>query len=183
MKLDRLVLDIFDWVRRLIWHRKGEVKQKPYAVLQTWRGTLGVLNKIERDTPRAIATYTFMPFRYHKPKEEMIDTHVFLDTLSLPSGKSSKRTTRKFTHRITIIKASHWVRPDTSYEADPIYMKEWDFQGRTQYPHRYAQQITLYLAKQLLLKSAESISWDQEIETYAKRLMGSAWTNTSRHAS
>lgn len=147
MKIDRFLLDIFDWLRRLIFSRKNRNSSKPYERLESWRGYEGVLHKVRRDTPSAVDTYVFSPFRHHNAKNTVPhDIHICLDHLSAISGQSG-RTSSSYTHRVTVLLASHWPREDGTYDATVLYSANWDFQGRAQYRDRRAIAITYDVAR------------------------------------
>jgi hypothetical protein len=173
VNVDRIFIDILDWVRRLVHSRdKAKPIPKPYQRLESWRGHLGVLHRVERDTPRAIATYIFSPFRfngYRVPTPK--DLHICLDHLSLLPGQVPSHKI-PYTHRITVLLASHWHDATGCYETSLLYTADWDFQGSSRYRDRWAIAITHDVARQLKSRPWDSINWAFEFECSAKQIMG-----------
>lgn len=172
MKIDRILIDIFDWVRRLVFSRKNQAVSKPYERLESWRGSLGVLHRVKRDTPRAVDTYIFSPFRGGSRKAASPkDVHICLDHLgALPGQRPLPR--QAYTHRITVLLASHWPQEDGSYNTSVLYSGSWDFQGRSQYRDRWAIAVVYDVARLLKDRSFRSIDWEFELAASAKQMMG-----------
>ena len=171
MKVDRILIDIFDWVRRLVWSREEKSTTKPYKRLESWRGTLGVLHRVERDTPRAVATFIFSPYRhngYRIPNPQ--DIHFCLDFLSKP--KRATKTPITDTHRITILIASHWPDERGEYDSSLLYVGDWDFQGSSPYRDRWAIAIIYDVARLVKDRPWQTINWRWELECSAKQMMG-----------
>lgn len=175
MKIDRILIDIFDWVRRLVFSRRDRAVSKPYERLESWRGSLGVLHKVRRDTPRAVDTYIFSPLRTGGPKSSPPkDIHICLDHLGALSGQQAQRH-QPHTHRVTVLLASHWPQEDGSYNTSVLYSASWDFQGRSQYRDRWATAITYDVVRLLKDRPFRAIDWEFEFTMSAKQMMGSSF--------
>jgi hypothetical protein len=175
VKVDRILIDIFDWVRRLVFSRKNRAISKPYERLESWRGSAGVLHKVRRDTPRAVDTYVFTPLRSGNSKAATPkDIHICLDHLDVLPGQRT-RTRRTYTHRITVLLASHWPQEDGTYDTSLLYSASWDFQGRSQYRDRWAIAITYDVARLLKDRPFNRIDWEFEFTASAKQMMGSSF--------
>lgn len=82
MEINNILIDILDWVRKLVWGRENRKEYTPYKVLTVERTLFGILKKVTRDTPRAVSTYILTPFAPPKySKEEHSDYHLCLDYL------------------------------------------------------------------------------------------------------
>lgn len=103
---------------------------------------------IGRDTPRAVRTWIYSPKRWQMPEtqkrvqETPNDLHFYLDFLGpLPhlntqralSERQVRDTQRKRgllvpTHRIQILKASHFLNEEGFYDCELIFWGDFDFQ-------------------------------------------------------
>lgn len=82
MELNNILIDILDWVRKLVWGRKDKKEYTAYKVLTIEHTLFGILKQVTRDTPRAVSTYILTPFAPPKySKEEHNDYHLCLDYL------------------------------------------------------------------------------------------------------
>jgi hypothetical protein len=82
MELNSILIDILDWVRKLVWGRENNKEYTPYKVLKMEHTLFGILKMVTRDTPRAVSTYIFTPFAPPKySNEPHNDYHMCLDYL------------------------------------------------------------------------------------------------------
>lgn len=179
MRVNRVLLDILDWVKQLVWWREHKVAVKPYDIISSERTMFGVLKKVTRDTPRALSTYIFTPFappRYSKDRH--YDYHLCLDHLwsldTLPQQLPGKtpvdyalRYNRRHTHCVTILRAGRWVNADGSYSSKVLYQGYFDFMGAySAYEHRdrWAYAIFSDLARALKVKDVSLIDFTAVIE-------------------
>lgn len=197
MNFDQIFLDILDWVRRLLWSRNRR-SPNPYKRLKSWSAQTGYVHLIERDTPRAIATFLYCPKRFNNAqKREPKDVHLHLDSLAL-SGRH-RHGGHQLTHRITVLEASHWLKSNGSYDAIPVYAQELQLVPKNEKAHlptakarqvsaelrsesfsinswetrdRLAVLVLTALALRLLNTEPAMICWAWEVEQLAKEVMG-----------
>jgi hypothetical protein len=190
MEFDRILVDILDWIRRSLWWRRRQRRlSKPYEILKSSRGKLGLLKLVERDTPRAVRTWVFTPYRTGEPKKDALiqDVHLCLDHLYPLDGekkggdldqKQFKYRGLVLTHKVTFLKASHFLNKDGSYNGSTIFCEGYDFLGSS--PHqmrdRYAVPTLDDIAAQLKEFPPASFDWQFEVEAGRKRHMGRYWT-------
>lgn len=196
MQLDRLVLDILDWIRRsLFWRSNRQVKKQPYIILKMERGWRGMLKQVKRDTPRAVRTWIFTPYPTAGPskpehnghafisRQGMKDYHICLDHLfpirenaaKSDPGKPPRRGRLKpnsMTHRLTVLEASRYLNQDGSYDSSPIFSQEYNFERGDNYPDRWAIAVVDELAKIVGNSGIEEMDWHMEIELSRKRFVG-----------
>lgn len=185
MKIDRVIIDIFDWIRRTLWYRDGQVQVKPYEVLESRRGKYGMIRRVIRSTPRAVSTYTFVPFRYNRPAIQVRDIHICCDHLRIleEKNKIENRPSRvkASTHRVSVFSASHWLHPDGSYDLKELFSADYDFQGRDHYRSsnldrdRQAMIIMAKIAINIRDQKPEDIDWRFEVESVAKQVLCTSW--------
>jgi len=174
MRLDRILLDILAWIKARLYQQKAS-KQNPYEVLTRKRSQYGFLCLVARDTPRAIRTYIFMPFRGRGSEGNPSDVHIYLDTLSsLEQAKDaslrskSRHKSGKATHKITVLLAGHWLNADDTYNADVLHEGFYDLQGRSPYEDRQAIATIDNLVTLLLHQHHSTIDWAFEIDASRK---------------
>jgi prepilin-type N-terminal cleavage/methylation domain-containing protein len=178
MRLDRILIDIANWIKGLLYQKQA--KAKAFIVLDRRRSPFGDLCLVERDTPRAIRTYVFMPHRGSTPKPQQFDLHLCLDTLS-PLDKAKEASTRphyeilRVTHKITILWASHWLNADGTYDLDVIHEGFYDLQGQSLYEHKQAIATLDDLAALLLHQPYPEIDWAFEIDASRKLHVVGSW--------
>jgi hypothetical protein len=190
MNFNQVILDILDWIRRSLWNE--EIQHKPYEVLDTKIGNYGIIKRVNRDTPRAVATFILTPLhasesiRDFTKQKTLKDIHICLDhlwtielTTHYPHRVKSKIHHRKFSttgksHTITILEASRWLNREGNYSSTVIFTKEYDFLGSDFSANRdkYALPIITDIANLLLYRALKTISWEIEIEQSQKRFMG-----------
>lgn len=187
MQVNRVLLDILNWVKQLVWWREHKIAVQPYEVISRERTLFGILKKVTRDTPRALSTYIFTPLappRYSKDKH--YDYHLCLDHLwSLDSahkeiaGKLPRdynlRYNHRHTHCVTILQAGRWVNSSGSYYSKVLYQGYFDFMGSYspyEQRDRWAYAIFADLARALKLKEISLVDFTHEIETARTKFLG-----------
>jgi hypothetical protein len=187
MRVDRIFLDLLDWIRRVLWAKKDKAISKPYEILKQYRGKQDILKLVARDTPTAVRTYIFSPFQATQtyrvqPKK---DIHICLDHLwqtretraRQRSHPSSQKPRRRFvnSHRITVFEASRFLNKDGTYNTNPLYSEDLNLIGKAAYRDQLAIPIVDDLAMLLKEFPVDTIDWRYEIETGCKRHLGAQW--------
>lgn len=202
MLFNRIINDIIDWVRRLLYWKDNAIKKKPYSVIEVYQCKHGLLRLVERDTPRAVMTFIYTPKPVLKTNvalsSDMYDYHICLDHLwsvdnaelhrhsqtksfmldpNAQSFKLSKITRRKLgdaSHTITIMKSSRKLDPNGDYESSVVYYNQFDFVGRDNsgFRDKYANIIFKDVVNQLKEHTFDETDWAWEINFSQKRYMG-----------
>jgi hypothetical protein len=150
MLIDRILEDALGFIRRLLWWRSGTDKsiRKPFRSMQVVHGEFGLISLvIGRDTPRAVRSWIYSPKRcdlnstnpvVRKPCD---DLHIYLDFLGpLPStdleqlqaeGRDRRRRRKQGdrlpTHRVQVLRASHFLNENGFYDYELIFWTDFDF--------------------------------------------------------
>lgn len=150
MIFDRILEDVLGFIRRLLWWQadKTEATKKPFQSMRVIPGELGIISLVEgRDTPRAVRTWIYSPKRYElnstRPvaRKSSDDLHIYLDFLGpLPSSNTPKANQERhenqqkrrsgekiFTHRLQVLRASHFLSEQGFYDYELIYWEDFDF--------------------------------------------------------
>jgi hypothetical protein len=150
MIFDRILEDALGFIRRFLWWRSNQAEsiKKPFTSMQVVHGEFGIISLVEgRDTPRAVRSWIFAPKRGHLnatmpvARRTSDDLHIYLDFLGpLPNSDSprakeereerqlSRRSGDKmFTHRVQVLRASHFLNEHGFYDYDLIYWEDFDF--------------------------------------------------------
>ncbi|NER80931.1 MAG: hypothetical protein F6K42_15450 [Leptolyngbya sp. SIO1D8] len=172
MRFDRILAGILAYINSLLWWRKAEIPAAPYTRLQEWRferrGMLYLIQRSQELCPRDVGTFFFVPFRSGQNQQQ--DIHLCCDHLEGMAGVGNS------THRITIMRASHWPGPDGLYDAEELFQADYDLQGQQTRRDIYVRCILQRVAFQLEPLNAESIDWGWEIEQAKKECMGTDYT-------
>jgi len=182
VKYDRIAIDFLDWLRQLLWHREDVIKHRPYEVLKTMRGKYGLISKVDRRTPRAISTYTFSPFRYNQPEQDLRDIHLCCDHLGAIQGEksiASRGGGNQLTHRISIYSASHFLDAHGSYDLKELFSGEYDLQGQDALPHRQASLVVDKVAYYFKERDPKAFNWGFEVPATVKEVMAGTWRSPS----
>lgn len=187
MKMNQIILDICDWIRRTLWYREKRIKSRPYEILETYSSPHGILKLVRRDTPRAVRTYIFTP---HNSKgqdrivqKDLKDIHICLDHLwALDTNETShvpkiilqQPYKARVTHAITILEASRWVTKDGNYYSKVLFSRNYDFIGTDwgAWRDKYAMPIINDLASLLRYRPFKEMDWGLETELSQKNFMG-----------
>jgi hypothetical protein len=150
MLIDRILEDALGFIRRLLWWRSGTAKSihKPFRSMQVIDGEFGLISLvIGRDTPRAVRSWIYSPKRcdlnstnpvVRKPCD---DLHIYLDFLGPLASTdpqklhaerrdcqcTQKQGNRAPTHRVQVLRASHFLNEQGFYSYDLIYWVDFDF--------------------------------------------------------
>lgn len=177
MRVDRISIAILSWIRRVfarpeqrshsfqptILKRKTTIDRKPIR---------GALALVERRTKRAVRTWIYMPPRKGLKHSEQFDIHICLDTLERMQGERNEPEAPEFkverskgnTHRITVLKASHWCSPSGAFDSTEIFSSYASFSGPGQDPNRWAIAALDDLAFEVPFRWSEDGRWDWSIE-------------------
>lgn len=198
MKIDRVILDIFSWIKKILW--KNEQNNKlSYTVISTITGIHGVIKRVERETPRAVDTYVFSPFQPNmsmNATDSAFDYHICLDFLGVLDANTNERSAKSYkykkqpdefvdiqkasvynkthnTHTVTIIKSSRWVNKDGEYIGEVLFQKEYDFVGRWSYFGRDRLAVPIFRSAISRLKTLSplSVKWDEELTKATKKFI------------
>jgi hypothetical protein len=63
MKIDRIVLDFLIWIKEQFWKAPSRSPVYLYEEISRFDSSRGYLKLVRRDTPRAVATWVFIPKR------------------------------------------------------------------------------------------------------------------------
>lgn len=149
MLFDRIVEDSLGFIRRMLWSREdSKIAKKPFQTTHSKEGELGFIYLLEgRDTPRAVRTWMYSPKRKNLNSTNMVmtstptDLHIYIDFLGpLPKSNKSASTTKiqnveepnkleksVNTHRLQILKASHFLNAEGLYNCELVFWKEFNF--------------------------------------------------------
>ncbi len=152
MLFDRILEDSLSFIRRMLWSKKNEkATRKPFQATQSVPGEFGFIYLLDgRDTPRAVRTWMYSPKRQHLNSAQMVatsvpmDLHLYVDFLSeLPDKPKAKPQNQnddeaapaesatakapKKTHRLQLLKASHFLNADGFYNYELVFWKDFDF--------------------------------------------------------
>lgn len=149
---DQLIKDALNFIKRLLTWRSRNSRQserKPFTAMRSHSGEWGVISLvIGRDTPRSVRTWIYSPKRWEhsetkkKVKETPQDLHFYLDFLGpMPKAQTSLAKEEKLarqekrrrgqsvpTHRIQVLKASHFLNDEGVYDCELIFWGDFDFQ-------------------------------------------------------
>jgi hypothetical protein len=206
MKLDRIILDFLVWIKEQFWQAPNGSPVYLYEEVARFDSSRGYLKLVRRDTPRAIATWVFIPKRNveldnlkHQLEHSKLDKykydiyiccdHLFAVTgLENPHKKTHKAkpiqqrrtyTSSTKTHKISVLLISHFLGKDGTFQSLEVFSQEYDLmkQGSLDL-HREASAIAQSVA--MLLKYRPIDDWHFEIESYRKQFLGSSYTPTVR---
>lgn len=151
MRFDFLLKDILGFISRLLkWRENPEDdKPKPFQSMRTLEGDFGVISLVEgRDTPRAVRSWIYSGKRLHLNSTRIVaktpdtsDLHIYLDFLGPLPGVSTPKSEKEIqarqaarraglpvkTHRLQILKASHFLNDKGLYDYELIFWKDYDF--------------------------------------------------------
>ncbi|PSN18208.1 hypothetical protein C7271_13735 [filamentous cyanobacterium CCP5] len=151
MLFDRILEDALGFIRRLLWWRSQTSESsapKPFQSMRAINGEYGVIALVTgRDTPRAVRTWIYSPKRLDLNstkalvREPADDLHIYLDFLGpLPGVETPKAQQERkdrqqkrrlgekiHTHRLQILKASHFLNENGFYDYQLIFWEDFDF--------------------------------------------------------
>ncbi|MGF1457788.1 MAG: hypothetical protein ACFBSG_02045 [Leptolyngbyaceae cyanobacterium] len=149
MLFDRILEDSLGFIRRKLWSAKTSESsaQHPFHPSKSVDGDFGIIHLLEpRDTPRAVRTWIFTPKRKDLNSTNMVatstpmDLHIYTDFLGpLPSNTTPSALEQHQlaenqrqqgisipTHRIQILKASHFLNADGFYTLEVLHWQDID---------------------------------------------------------
>ncbi len=210
MKLDRIVLDFLVWIKEQFWKAPNRSPVYLYDEIARFDSSRGYLKLVRRDTPRAIATWVFIPKRnldldsnilknqleHSKDDKYKYDVYICCDHLFalMPSEKGELKkqkpkqsqpkriySSSTKTHKISVLLISHFLQKDGTFESVEVFSEEYDMSKRGSLDiHREAMAIVQSVA--MLLKYRPINDWHFEIESYRKEFLGSSYTPTIRES-
>jgi len=149
MLFDRVLEDSLGFIRRKLWSENSqETTKKAFQPTKSIGGEFGVIHLLSgRDTPRAIRTWMYTPKRQKLNAAQMVatsipmDLHLYVDFLgpmphsNAPSAVQERGVRENQrqkggsvpTHRLQILKASHFLNRDGFYDYDLVFWKDMDF--------------------------------------------------------
>lgn len=206
MKLDRIVLDFLTWIKEQFWKAPSRSPVYLYEEIARFDSSRGYLKLVRRNTPRAVATWVFIPKRntdldnikhpYQpiKVNEYKHDIYICCDHLfTLKKSENSRGKIQNIklnkkqnsykkrikTHKISVLLISHFLHKDDTFESFELFSQEYDLirQGSRDI-HREAMAVVQSVA--MLLKYRAVDDWHFEIESYRKEFLGSSYTPTTK---
>lgn len=166
MLFDRIIEDSLSFIRRMLWSRVDDtIAQNPFQPTRSQEGEFGFIHLLEgRDTPRAVRTWMYSPRRKHLDSANIvstsvpIDLHIYMDFLGpLPEADTPRAFAERErieeqrqkgkavnTHRLQILKASHFLNEDGLYDCDLIFWKEFDFYRPQEEPFSEAISVNMF---------------------------------------
>ncbi len=151
MRFNLILGDILNFIGRLLkWRSNPEdEKPKPFKSMRMIEGDFGVISLVEgRDTPRAVRSWIYSSKRIKLNSTRMVadmpieeDLHIYLDFLGPLPGVNTPKSEKEVlarqesrraglpvkTHRLQILRASHFLNVDGCYDYDIIFWKDYDF--------------------------------------------------------
>ncbi|MEO1145136.1 MAG: hypothetical protein AAFY26_06020 [Cyanobacteria bacterium J06638_22] len=186
MLIDRIVLDSWNWLRRLFWFRFNRVEEAPTEILETHRGRYGIVRRVTRDTARAVATWVYTPFRTKTQIDAGVpvrDLHLMIDHLEVVAGDrqlsyQTRRARGVNTHRIYVILCDRSPQPNDSFEGETLFSAEYMLHLPEGGRDLYALIAGKKLAELMLTRNPLKMQWDKELELLLKQILGAHWQGT-----
>jgi hypothetical protein len=148
MLFDRVLEDSLGFIRRKLWAEKqGAATPPAFQSTKSVDGEFGMIHLISgRDTPRAVRTWMYTPKRQKLNAAQMVatstpmDLHLYIDFLgplpqnnapSAVEAREARESQRQrgvsvATHRLQLLKASHFLNRDGFYDYDLIFWQDID---------------------------------------------------------
>ena len=148
MLFDRIIEDSLGFIRRMLWSNKDQtIPKKPFQPTESIGGEFGFIYLLEgRDTPRAVRTWMYSPKRRQLNSAKMVvtstpmDLHIYMDRLgplpdvNTPRAQAERKSIEEQrqqgksvnTHRLQILKASHFLNADGLYDCELVFWQEFD---------------------------------------------------------
>ena len=151
MRFDVLLQDLLGFIGRLLRWRENpqDNRPKPFQSMRMLEGDFGIISLVEgRDTPRAVRSWIFSSKRLKMNSTRMVattavgdDLHIYLDFLGPLPGVTTTKSQKEVqarqasrraglpvkTHRLQILKASHFLNADGLYDYELIFWADYDF--------------------------------------------------------
>lgn len=170
MIFDRILEDVLGFIRRFLWWRSNKTapSRQPFKSMRAIDGEYYIASLVEgRDTPRAVRSWICSPKRSDLNSTRLVvqqpsdDLHIYLDFLGPLPGVDSPKSNeerqerqlkrrlgeRVYTHRLQILRASHFLNENGFYNYELIYWEDFDFYWPTgQQPEFFARIVIDKLA-------------------------------------
>jgi len=180
MRIDRIFIDIFDWIRRVLYYQADKATQKPYEVLSTKYGNRGYLRKLLRDTERAVATWEYQLYRRRENDGyKLYKYHIYVDFLEPITNKDSFKLVKvpsyrnRPTHRVSIVMVDPVINKDGTYNTDILFAQDYSFQRYINRRDYEAKWVAQKLAEFILDRKPSdilNINWAFEIDLIYKQI-------------
>jgi hypothetical protein len=196
------------WVKEQFWKAPSRSPVYVYEEIARFDSSRGYLKLVRRDTPRAIATWVFIPkrnvdldnlkhqFERSNSEKYKYDIYICCDHLFALTeidnlnrikhkAKLSKQkvtyTNRMKSHKISVLIISHFLNKDGTFQSFELFSHDYNLikQGSLD-PH--SQAIAIVQSVAMLLKYRSIDDWHFEIESYRKQFLGSSYTPTLRES-
>ncbi|MEO1352105.1 MAG: hypothetical protein AAFW84_25430 [Cyanobacteria bacterium J06635_15] len=176
MLFDRILEDSLGFIRQTLWSREGEATtNQPFQITKSIDGEFGFIHLLDgRDTPRAVRTWMYSPRRQKLNSAKMVvvstpmDLHIYMDFLGplrdtqTPKAiEKKKEITEKRqrgisinTHRLQILKASHFLNADGFYDCELVFWQDIDC-----YPFPHLNLPKGITAKAIATKVADTLAF------------------------
>ena len=176
MLFDRILEDSLGFIRQTLWSREGQTTtNQPFKTTKSIDGEFGFIHLLDgRTTPRVVRTWMYSPRRQKLNSAKMVvvstpmDLHIYMDFLGplrdtqTPKAiEKQKEITEKRqqgisinTHRIQILKASHFVNADGFYDCELIFWQDIDC-----YPSPHLNLPKRVTAKTIATKVADTLAF------------------------
>lgn len=190
MRIGQLLKTLLEWMKRLLWSYLGKVP-KPFVSVREKQYPLGLLKLVEgRDTLRAIRTWIISPTQSddtargdRASQDAPLDIHIYLDFIGSvkgpysasanPSVFDSSSSSPTATHTITVLKASHRLKYDGSYDYEHLFSGQYDFQGQMITAAEVQARIACdRLAILRGMRYISDLTWPEEVEEVYRQIMG-----------
>lgn len=178
MIFDRIAIDFLDWVRSLLWSgptSEGKPHSPTPRIIWYKSGSNGLIQRVERDTPRAISTWIFTPSKRDIPSSEQIKFYLCLDML----GKGDCYW--KYSHRMSIWQASVWIQiqgdvGQEGFDAIQIYTALYDLSGPGKRADWWGNRVMKDFAENVLERGVDYFeaaeSWELEFRLSISKVLG-----------
>ena len=183
MRIGQLLKTLIEWIKRLLWSYRGKVP-KPFVALREKQYPLGLLKLVEgRDTLRAIRTWIICPKdtdqggKRARGEKTAMDIHIYLDFVGSIEGNRSRPVPKEWsataTHTITILKASHRLNHDGTYDYEHLFSGQYDFQGQMITAAEVQARIACdRLAILRGMRFISDLTWADEVDEVYRQIMG-----------
>jgi len=206
MRLDSILKDVLGFIGRLLRWRGNpkDNKPKPFKSMRILEGDLGVISLVEgRDTPREVRSWIYSSKRLHLNSTRIVakqqdndDLHIYLDFLGpIPGVQTPKseqeiqdrRAARKAglpvkTHRVQILKASHFLNESGFYDYKLVFWNDYDFYMPIHLnPDQVARMVIDKLAHNCLKMTdpmkLKGTDWDAQVSDLRQEIRGRQFTS------
>lgn len=176
MRLDRIFIDIFDWIRRVLYYRTDKSVQKPYEIISKRYGKQGYLNHLLRDTDRAVDTWEYQLYkRSENGIHKTYKYHIYVDFLEPISNKDSFKLVsarNRNTHRVIVVEVDPLLNSDGTYNTDILFSGDYSFQryiNRRDYEAKWVGRKLAELILDRKPSEIKNLDWEFEIKLIYKQ--------------